>query len=157
VAYFEHGPAPEHKLHEKRGVFVTLKNPDLRGCIGFPLPVMALGDAVIEAAVAAANDPRFPPLREDELKGLTLEVSVLTVPKVLKEPSPEKLEIGRDGLIIEFSGRSGLLLPQVAPEHNMAAVEFLEAVCQKAGLPSGSWKEKGAIIKTFQAEIFSED
>jgi len=156
VAYFKDKDAPTHTLTEMRGVFVTLKDPDLRGCIGFPLPVMPLGDAIIEAAIAAANDPRFPPLRESELKGLTIEVSVLTVPVKLDEPSPEKIRVGKDGLIIEYNGRSGLLLPQVAPENHMDAEEFLDAVCYKAGLSPASWRDKRATIKTFQAEVFDE-
>lgn len=154
MSHFQGTPRPSHELTEKRGVFVTLKDPDLRGCIGFPSPVMPLGDAIMEAAIAAANDPRFPPLREDELEKLKIEVSVLTVPETLKDPSPNKIKVGRDGLIIEHHGRSGLLLPQVATEHHMTSFEFLEAVCQKAGLPPGSWKD--ATIKTFRAKIFSE-
>jgi uncharacterized protein (TIGR00296 family) len=70
---------------DKRGVFVTLtREGQLRGCIGFPYPVMALGDAIEDAAVAAATgDPRFPPVRKDELSSIRLEVTILTVPATL--------------------------------------------------------------------------
>ena len=69
-------------MGDKRGVFVTLtKAGELRGCIGFPYPVMPLGDAIEDAAVAAATgDPRFPPVRKDELASVRLEVTILTVP-----------------------------------------------------------------------------
>ncbi len=155
-SYFSGGPDPFHEMEEKRGVFVTLRKNGLRGCIGFPLPVMSLGDAVIEAARSAANDPRFPPLQESELDEVEIEVSVLTVPEKLEEPGPEKVEVGKDGLIIDYKGRRGLLLPQVAPEHGMDSEEFLNAVCEKAGLPPGTWKRERAVVKTFQAEVFSE-
>ncbi len=109
-------------FHEKRGVFVTLtKAGQLRGCIGFPYPVMPLGDAIEDAAVAAATgDPRFPPVRRDELPSVRVEVTILTVPCVLDaEPyrRPEMIEVGKHGLIIRARGRSGLLLPQVATEY----------------------------------------
>src|SRR5665647_1777002 len=99
---------------DKRGVFVTLtKAGELRGCIGFPYPVMPLGDAIEDAAVAAATgDPRFPPVRRDELSSVRVEVTILTVPVLLDvEPCrrPEMIEVGRHGLIVRGRGRSGLL------------------------------------------------
>src|SRR5512136_2384105 len=103
-------------FNEKRGVFVTLtKAGQLRGCIGFPYPVMPLGDAIEDAAVAAATgDPRFPRVRKDELSSIMLEVTILTVPTPLKvEPCerPDSIEVGKHGLIVRGRGTSGLLLP----------------------------------------------
>lgn len=72
------------RFSEARGVFVTLNTTapagnNLRGCIGFPYPVKRLGDAIREAAVAAASeDPRFPPVGREELGSIIVEVSVLT-------------------------------------------------------------------------------
>ena len=81
-------------FNEKRGVFVTLtRNGQLRGCIGFPYPVMPLGDAIENAAVAAAlEDPRFPGVKKDELNFLDFEVTVLTVPVPLDcDPADRRL------------------------------------------------------------------
>ena len=138
---------------EERGVFVTIhKNGGLRGCIGYPLPVKALGQSVVEMARAAAfQDPRFPQLSESELSEVDFEVSVLSVPKPVK---PEDVKVGRDGLIIELRGASGLLLPQVPVEWGWSRKEFLEHLCAKAGLPPGAWKQ--AKIKAFQAQVFKE-
>src|SRR5262249_52404802 len=70
------------RLREKRGVFVTLWLDGLRGCIGFPYPVEPLAEAVQEASVSAAlHDPRFPPVRPEEMAQISIEISVLTVPK----------------------------------------------------------------------------
>src|SRR5208282_5025118 len=83
-------PKPMVKLTpvfgERRGVFVTLtREGQLRGCIGFPYPVMPLGDAIEDAAVAAAlEDPRFPGVGKNELGSLDFEVTVLTVPVTLE-------------------------------------------------------------------------
>jgi AMMECR1 domain-containing protein len=55
-----------------------------------------------------------------------------------------------------MAGRRGLLLPQVAVEHNWDRVTFLQQTCHKAGLPSDAW-EKGAIIEAFTAEVFGEN
>ncbi len=148
---------------EPRGVFVTLKKEgQLRGCIGFPLPMFPLGIAVVKAAVAAAfDDFRFPPLKKEELGGLEIELSVLSVPEQIDVKDPleylEKIKIGRDGLIIEYMGHSGLLLPQVPEEQGWDVKEYLEGICIKAGLPAGSWSEDGVVLKSFQAQIFGEE
>lgn len=145
---------------EKRGVFVTLnKAGQFRGCIGFPYPVMPLGDAIENAAVAAAlEDPRFPGVRRDELDSLDFEVTVLTTPVPLEcdpEDRPNHIEIGRHGLIARGFGTSGLLLPQVAPEYGWDAKTFLDYTCEKAGLPALCWHQKNTEILTFEGQIFT--
>jgi uncharacterized protein (TIGR00296 family) len=150
------------KFVEKRGVFTTLtKNGELRGCIGFPEPVYPLGEAVIRSAIAAAvNDPRFPPVEKTEVDDLIVEVSLLTKPEILKvnkkSELPSKIEVGKHGLIATRDGYSGLLLPQVAVEENMDSKKFLDAVCWKAGMEPGCWKDDDTKIETFSAEIFYE-
>jgi uncharacterized protein (TIGR00296 family) len=146
---------------DKRGVFVTLnKSGELRGCIGFPYPVMPLGDAIAEAAVAAATgDPRFPPVHKDELSDIRLEVTILTVPvPIAGEPEKrfEKIEIGRHGLIARSRGMSGLLLPQVAKEYGWDSATFLDHTCNKAGLPGRCWTQANTEILTFEGQIFTE-
>lgn len=150
---------------EKKGVFITLytyPKKQLRGCIGFPYPEMPLYQAVAKAARHSAfSDPRFLPLSKNELNSIIIEVSVLTVPKLIKPKNSEdlinKIKIGKDGLIIEKEGNSGLLLPQVAKEYCFSKQEFLEQVCLKAGLSKDSWKSKDVKIYKFQAEIFVEE
>ncbi|MEM4633672.1 MAG: TIGR00296 family protein [Candidatus Anstonellaceae archaeon] len=167
--YFATGKAirPERSegvLGEKRGVFVTLETypqKELRGCIGYPLPIKELALAVVDNALHAAfEDPRFPPLEKQELGKVAIEVSVLTVPEriVVKDPSeyPKKIKVGRDGLIIEYGYSSGLLLPQVPVEWNWTEEEFLEHICQKAGLPPNMWRSPSAKLSKFQATIFAE-
>lgn len=149
---------------EPRGAFVTLKRyPDdaLRGCIGYPLPVLPLGTAIARAAVSAAvEDFRFRPVRALELPRITIEVSVLTVPVPLRFTTPEEaihaVIVGRDGLIVEGLGSSGLLLPQVAPEQGWSAEELLEGTCEKAGLPAHAWRDPRVKVRRFEAEIFRE-
>lgn len=148
---------PEGKqFRQLRGVFVTLtKNGELRGCIGFPMPVNPIARAVYEAAkLAASADSRFTSLEQNEIDKIKIEISILTNPV---ETKPEKVKIGRDGLIASYMGYSGLLLPQVATEYKMSRLEFLEAVCNKAGLPKDSWQKPGFKLMSFQAQIFSED
>ncbi len=151
------------KYSKRQGVFVTLtKHGELRGCIGFPRPVLPLWQAIINAARSAAfEDPRFFPLREDELNEVKIEISVLTVPELIKVDKPEdylkKIKIGEDGLIIESVHGSGLLLPQVFTEYNVDVEGALRMLCQKAMLPSNAWKDLNNRIYKFQAEIFSEE
>ena len=145
---------------EKRGVFVTLtRNHQLRGCIGFPYPVMPLGNAIEDAAVAAAlEDPRFPGVKKEELASLEFEVTVLTVPVPLgctPEDCPAHVEVGLHGLIARGFGTSGLLLPQVATEYGWDAKTFLDHTCEKAGLPRNCWAKANVEILTFEGQIFT--
>jgi uncharacterized protein (TIGR00296 family) len=148
-------------FQEKRGVFVTLtKAGQLRGCIGFPYPVMALGEAIDDAAIAAATgDPRFPPVRKEELSSVRVEITILTVPVPLDtEPCnrPKVIEVGKHGLIVRGRGRSGLLLPQVATEYCWDSTTFLDHTCIKAGLPEDCWMNPNIEILTFEGQIFTE-
>jgi len=148
---------------EKRGVFVTLSKKkeikELRGCIGRPYPVLPLGEAIILSAInAAREDPRFNPVELDEVGDLFIEVTILTVPKRIKAKPrdiPEKIVIGRDGLIVSTNLSSGLLLPQVAVEHGFDSTEFLCQTCIKAGLMPDAWLE-GAEVYSFEGQIFEE-
>ena len=158
-------PKPDLKFtpvfSEKRGVFVTLtKDGCLRGCIGFPYPVIALGEAIREAAVAAASqDPRFPPVTRKELPSISIEVTILTPPIPLTcapDDRPAHIEPGRHGLIVRGMGTSGLLLPQVCTDYQWDARTFLEQTCAKAGLPSHVWHNKNVEVMTFEGQIFSE-
>ncbi len=154
-------PAISPVFKEKRGVFVTLSvRGALRGCIGFPEPVLPLDEAIVEAASAAAvEDPRFMPVRPDELSSIMVEVTVLTVPELLEgDPleRPSRVVIGKHGLIARGRGRSGLLLPQVATEYNWESREFLEHTCMKAGLSRTCWKDPEVRFLTFEGQIFHE-
>ncbi|MFA4876568.1 MAG: TIGR00296 family protein [Methanoregula sp.] len=148
-------------FHEKRGVFVTLsKGGQLRGCIGLPYPVMPLSEALDHAAKAAAlEDPRFPPVKKDELAAISLEVTILTVPvPITGEPQDRvrQVVVGKHGLIMRGMGTSGLLLPQVATEYGWDAETFLDHTCQKAGLPGRCWTSRNVEVLTFEGQIFSE-
>lgn len=161
-AYFRGEPPPRlgsdraEAFGEPRALFVTLrKRGELRGCIGTLSPDGDLARAVPRFALRAAlDDPRFPPLSAEELPDCRIEISVLTRP--MRVDDPETIEVGRDGLIIEARGRSGLLLPQVATEWGFDRERFLAEVSRKAGLPPGAWRETGAALWRFQAEVFQE-
>jgi len=142
-------------LQEKRGAFVTLKVEDqLRGCIGYPIPHKPLIETVIDCAIAAASqDYRFLAIETEELARLKVEISVLTLPRTIKDVS--EIKIGDHGIIISKGMNKGLLLPQVAVEWDWDAPTFLNHGCLKAGLPEEAW-EKGAKIEIFSAQVFSD-
>jgi AmmeMemoRadiSam system protein A len=144
----------------RRGVFVTLEERSdgaLRGCIGRVTGDRPLGDVVRTVAVSAAvEDPRFPAVRSDELSDLRIEISVLGTPVPLEPADPERIVIGRDGLLVRRGGAQGVLLPQVGPEHGLSPAAFLEATCHKAGLGRHAWREPGTQVFTFEADIFGE-
>lgn len=150
-------------LKENRGCFVTLtkKNHDLRGCIGYILPIASLYKAVIDNAYSAAfSDPRFPPVSANEIDDLHLEISVLTVPEKLdyngKSDLLKKLEPLKDGVILKKGFYSATFLPQVW-EQLPGKEDFLGHLCIKAGLNPDEW-EKGTLeIEIYHAEVFEEE
>jgi hypothetical protein len=155
-------PTPEEvgikltpNLMEKRGGFVTLhKDHALRGCIGEIFPTRPLYQVVIDHTIdAAVNDPRFPPVKPEELDDIKIEISALTPPKEV--PSYKDIVIGRDGIYMIKGFHRAVFLPQVAPEQGWDLETTLMHLSLKAGLDPFAWKE-GAKFYTFQAEVFSE-
>ncbi len=144
------------QLLRRQGAFVTLTTSGnrLRGCIGHIPADMPLAVVVGRMAIqAATGDPRFPPVRADELSGIEIEISVLTPPRDID--GPESIVLGRDGIILRKGGFAAVYLPQVAPEQGWDLEQTLSHLSRKSGLPADAWKN-GARFETFQAEVFSE-
>jgi AmmeMemoRadiSam system protein A len=149
-------PRPEDpQLLQPGGAFVSIHAGEaLRGCIGLLEAEEPLYLTIASMARSAAfDDPRFPPLRQEELAEVDLEISVLSPLQKLDDPS--EVEVGRHGLYILKGGRRGVLLPQVAPQQGWDRRRFLEETCHKAGLPRDAWKKK-AKIYMFTATVFEE-
>ena len=147
----------------KAGAFVTINlhpGGDLRGCIGYPQPFFPLMKSIEKGAEGAAEDPRFPPLRAEELGGITVEVSILTPPQLIEARKPKELAkhvvVGVDGLSVAQGPYRGILLPQVAIEEKWDAEDFLSNACMKAGLLPDAWLEPETRLYKFQAEVFTE-
>ena len=142
----------------KRGAFVTLEAAGaLRGCVGQMRANRSLATVVCEMAVAAArDDPRFPPLGAHELPAVHIEISVLSDAEALRPVVPERVTVGRDGLVVRRGESIGVLLPKVATEFGWGSVDFLGAACRKAGLSPRAWSDAATEVFTFQAEVFRE-
>jgi AmmeMemoRadiSam system protein A len=146
-------PMPAH-LAQARGAFTTLYlDGELRGCVGYVLPVVPLYRTVAESARAAAlDDVRFSPVTPAEAPRLEVVLNILSP---LRPITPEQVEIGRHGLVVTLEMRRGLLLPQVPVEHGWDRETYLCQTCRKAGLPSDAWQQ-GAVLEAFTAEIFGD-
>ncbi|MFQ5969140.1 MAG: TIGR00296 family protein [Nitrososphaerales archaeon] len=154
------------KYNERAGVFVTLNSigkgtEELRGCVGFPMPEKVLYDAVINAAIASAtSDPRFSPVTNEELAKISIEISILTRPELIRVEDPkqykEKIKVGKDGLIIHWRYGSGLLLPQVPVEYKWDEEQFLCETCVKAGAMPDCWVYEDTKVYRFEAIVFKE-
>ena len=138
-------------LREPRGVFVTLQSRGhLRGCLGHieaDQPLVAATARMAEAV--ASEDPRFRPVQPDELAGMSVEVSVLSP---LFPIAPLEVIAGMHGLLIRRGRSAGLLLPQVATEHDLDRAAFLQALCQKANLPPDAWQAPGTTLQAFTVQ-----
>ncbi len=149
-------PPKEYKnLWEKRGVFVTLlKEGHLRGCIGVLEPVYPLYEGIQKMALSSAfEDPRFSPLKADELPFIEIEISVLSP---LKLGTIDEIEVGKHGVYIIKGIHRGVLLPQVPVEFNWDKETFLKHVCLKAGLSPDCYKDPDTELYLFTAEVFKE-
>ena len=146
----------------RAATFVTLKiSGNLRGCIGNLTPVGTLWNGIRDnAANAAFYDHRFPPLRAAELPHLDIDISILSPPLPLKYEDGDdllrKLRPGKDGVILRDGWRSATFLPQVWEQLPLPE-EFLDHLCQKAGLAKKSWRKKILSIETYLVQCFAED
>lgn len=153
---YEPGANVSEVLNQERGAFVTLtKSGVLRGCIGYTSATKPLYLAVRDtAAFAARRDPRFQPVKESELPQLEYEISVLSPLRRVKDV--RQIKVGEHGLLVKNGLRQGVLLPQVPVEQKWDRQTFVEATCEKAGLPSDCWKAEETDIFLFTAVVFGE-
>jgi len=137
------------------GCFVTLrKKGTLRGCIGTFDSARPLLDNVVRMAIAAAaQDTRFPPLTQSELREVQISLSILG--GLERVQCIEEIEIGRHGVYVKHGIRSGTFLPEVAVEQKWSREEFVVFCArQKAGLRP----EECAAAEVYRYEVdqFSE-
>lgn len=143
------------------GVFVTLRRGGLlRGCRGHwgDANTQTVG-ALIESAARSSTvaDPRFPSIVAEEYPFLTLEISLMHDPQVIKEQGDKRVsavEVGVHGLVISHPKGRGLLLPHVATENRWNAKTFLERVSAKAGLPTDAWLSNDSHLMNFRTCLF---
>lgn len=148
-------PPVSERLREPAAAFVTIyRRGRLRGCIGRTNSADALAETVTQCAISAAlRDPRFKPLRSEELRELEIEISVLSE---LQPSKPEELEAGWHGVLITRGTSRGLLLPQLATERKWSVERFLDEACRKAELPPDAWRDPATTIFAFTADVFSD-
>ncbi len=144
-----------------RGTFVTItKKGSLRGCIGSIIPRQAIYQDVVDNAVAAAtDDPRFKPLKKEELKDIKIEVSILDYPQQLilknKSEAVKLLKPGIDGVILYYRNNQSTFLPDVWKELKKPE-EFLSHLCRKQDAPPNCWKDPSSYIYTYRTISVSE-
>lgn len=148
-------------LSQPGATFVTLtRDSELRGCIGSLEAKRPLAEDVrVHAVAAAMEDYRFPPVNEDEVNKITIEISRLTAPQLIVSQDPEglfsQIRPGVDGVILQKGIRRATFLPQVWKK--VPNVEhFLEMLCRKMGSAADCWKEPGVEVFTYRVEKFQE-
>lgn len=150
-------PREEKALNRRSGCFVSIKQGgQLRGCIGNFQSELPLFREVVEMAVASASkDPRFYPMKADDLQDFNLEISVLS--PLRKIESIDEIEVGRHGIYLEKGYNRGVLLPQVATEYGWDRETFLGQTSLKAGLTQNAWQADDTEIYIFSADIFKDE
>ncbi len=155
-APFLDGSKYSELLSMNLGAFVSLYQQDgaLRGCIGNLFSNKPLFESIKELTIAAAtNDPRFSPVKENEVEQITIEISVLSPLKRIADIN--EIKLGKHGILIRKDNHSGTFLPQVANKTNWGVEEFLGHCSRdKAGIGWDGWKN--AEIYIYEAHVFSE-
>ncbi|HWV36981.1 MAG TPA: AMMECR1 domain-containing protein [Vulgatibacter sp.] len=141
--------APE----EPAGLFVALRDEagEVRGSVGTTepgAPIAELLPAIVREA--AMDDPRHPPVGDEEAGALSLELWILRgPPRTVRSPSD--LEPARDALRVRKGVHAGILLPDVATAGGWSAATTLAYACRKAGLPAHAWREPDTVVEAFVA------
>ena len=154
---------PYESWKKKGASFVTLEvspTHQLRGCIGSIIPHQPLYKDVIHNAIAAAtSDPRFLPVRPEELSNIKVKVSILSYPQPLQFSDPydllQKLQPFKDGVILKYGNHQATFLPEVW-EQLPDKTQFLSHLCMKAGLPSDCWLTYPIEVFIYHTKTFSE-
>lgn len=144
-------------LNTPYGVFVTLKlNGQLRGCMGNFEPKKPLIEVVKDTAILSAfKDPRFPQVTPEELKKISISISVLSPRK--KVEKYQEIIPGKHGVYVQKDYLGGTYLPQVAPEQNWDREQMLNHLCEdKSGVGRDAWKDGSAELSTYTANVFGE-
>jgi AmmeMemoRadiSam system protein A len=148
-------------LRAEGSSFVTLMyRGKLRGCIGSLEPYQPLvADAREHAVAAALNDPRFPPVQENELNEIEIEISRLTRPVPLEYKDAQdllsKLHPYQDGVILRDGFHRATFLPQVWEKLPNPA-DFLDNLCYKMGANPDLWRSRHLEVLTYEVEEFHE-
>ena len=127
---------PGEMTSQSAGAFVSLHtHGQLRGCIGTTGPTRSnvAWEIVQNAVSACSRDPRFDPVREDELNSLEYSVDILGEPEVVS--SQTELDVRKYGIIVSCGGKRGLLLPDL--EGVDTVEQQIEIARQKGGIRSG--------------------
>jgi AmmeMemoRadiSam system protein A len=136
---------PDELTRSKAGVFVSLKiNGNLRGCIGTIMPVTeSVAEEILRNSISAATeDPRFPPVREEELGSLTYSVDILGAPEAIE--SAAELDVIKYGVIVTCGYKRGLLLP------NLDGVDTVEQQVSIALQKAGIGKDEPYSLERFE-------
>jgi AmmeMemoRadiSam system protein A len=136
---------PEGMTGSRAGVFVSLKKfGELRGCIGTIAPVTdSIAREILRNAVSAgAEDPRFPPVREEELDDLVYSVDILSKAEPIR--GLEELDVKRYGVIVSSGRKRGLLLP------NLEGVDTVEQQVAIAKKKAGIYDNEPFQLERFE-------
>jgi len=136
---------PEEMIKNRAGVFVSLKKyGQLRGCIGTISPITdSIAQEIIRNAISAGvEDPRFPPVGEEELDELDYSVDVLSEAEPIN--SVDELDVYRYGVIVSSGRKRGLLLP------NLEGIDTVEEQVSIAKRKAGIYDNEAVRLERFE-------
>ena len=136
---------PEEMLTKRAGTFVSLhENGRLRGCIGTIASTQKnIAEEIVQNAISACSrDPRFSPVREDELTSLEISVDVLGEMESIE--SPAQLDVKRYGVVVSHGYKRGLLLP------NLDGVDTVEEQIRIARQKGGIREDEPYTLQRFE-------
>ncbi|WP_299267301.1 TIGR00296 family protein [Halorientalis sp.] len=144
----------------RTGAFVRLENTHgrgrLRGCAGSYDWNDHLGEALVDAAIDAANeDSCGSTVDAAELSSLCVSVCIVGSVVLTDDPLAD-IELGRHGVAVERGAEGGWLYPTVPMENGWSAAEYLDRACRTSGLAAGAWEDDDTIVTLFEGRVFRE-
>ncbi len=99
-------------FNERRGVLLSLfkSGSKLHGRIGYPYPMKSLADVLVRCAISVCQDPRSPALKADDTDKVTIEVSVLSEPRLLAKPYEKNFDPAKDGLVVVRGPKRAMIM-----------------------------------------------
>lgn len=149
-----------HGFNDHENMFVVLYNyptMETRGCMG--IKDAPLRNALVDATIIAiSNDPKHIPMSHLELDFVIAEVNILSDMEKIGagRASEYKIIIGKHGLMLEYGFHSSILLPTYAINNNLTKEQFLDKLCEEAGLDKHTWKKHGIKLYRFTTQTFRE-
>ena len=152
----------EDEFYDRTGVLVKLQSVrgrnSVRGSAACYKRGKQMSDAIVDAVIeASGNSGGLSEVTEREVDSISITLCLLNELREIDDDHSRKIDIGRDGVIVEDDRDKGWILPTMPVEHDWTVPKFLDRACCKAGLSAGEWRKNHVTTYAFNGQILREN